>query len=509
MEAAEAETVTLKNESTKSVLAVTRTMKAAQKEEKKADKATKFLEHKNESALDPMTAMVSEVEPSVIKTTSVDPVTKTASVSLSKDNSLVMKSVETASLGFAAKLGSIIFKAAESNTETLQTAMVQKTAIHTVELGAGEQYEYLASNDAQKTVEVQASAENTAPIVIKDSTGKVESTLEPGQTALGVGGNIFMDLSFEVHTIDRTKSLYCAGAGSCKINPSNVEIRVYNRDDAAFKAAWTSNPSGTLYDEVYEAGSIGLISRCLTSSSGTCRAGWSTNVQNTLVIAKFVDGTKTVYAGLPAGPGGSEGNIPNKNLMVIRVVTEKGEVSYKAGNKTVISGSQLEVISPSYVLWENETEYYPFLFSSQEDWEVNVCLYVPEGYEIIEGECNQILVPGKTVDAIFTVKEVGSPEPDLNLKLTATHNDKTTVVEQTIPGLRKETKLAQAAARNVTPADVTALEEETTGEEPNLISAPTEEEPSVIAPAPTTEVKKASWFQRLICWLFNVWCPAE
>ena len=73
------------------------------------------------------------------------------------------------------------------------------------------------------------------------------------------------------------------------------------------------------------------------------------------------------------------------------------------------------------MIWENNETLYPFIFSSDSNWTVDVCIYVPEGYEVINGSCSQVFVAGEVRDIIFTVVEVGSPEPDVTVTLETEH----------------------------------------------------------------------------------------
>ena len=53
--------------------------------------------------------------------------------------------------------------------------------------------------------------------------------------------------------------------------------------------------------------------------------------------------------------------------------------------KRVVTGSYLEIIYPEYAVWEEGvTSYiYPFIFSSDSTWDVDVCSEVPAGYKVV------------------------------------------------------------------------------------------------------------------------------
>jgi len=115
--------------------------------------------------------------------------------------------------------------------------------------------------------------------------------------------------------------------------------------------------------------------------------------------------------------------------------------NYHASRKQTIRGSILEVFSPEYALWEGGLELYPFVFISDSDWTVDVCLEVPEGYQIVSpSECVQAFVPGEMRVIEFTVIEVGSPPPNVKVRIKATKDGKVKNIKLDIPGRRVEHK---------------------------------------------------------------------
>lgn len=78
-----------------------------------------------------------------------------------------------------------------------------------------------------------------------------------------------------------------------------------------------------------------------------------------------------------------------------------------ASNK--FKGSELWVFEPAEIIWDGTTEVYPFIFESDSDWDVDICLEVPEGYSILDPEgCVQTLVANELKTINFVVEEVGS-----------------------------------------------------------------------------------------------------
>ncbi|HLC65271.1 MAG TPA: MopE-related protein [Candidatus Nanoarchaeia archaeon] len=266
-------------------------------------------------------------------------------------------------------------------------------------------------------------------------------------------------VSVELHTIDQAKTNYCgAGRGSCKEPIQGARVKVFDRDNADFQSAFTKNPSGTLYDVVYES-DIGLIGSCITDSSGSCLAV-EQGAGTYLVIIKYVDEetNSNIYVGRPKSPsdfvdvnGDGKRDMATKEIQIIKVLEKGGRITFRGGSKIVVTGSELVVISADNVIWMNDREVYPFIFTSDADWTVDVCMQIPAGYRI-EGvldengnvvttaNCAQTFVSGEAKVVIFSVVEVGSPEPNFGFTLTTKHNGKTQTAKGTINGIRQKTK---------------------------------------------------------------------
>jgi hypothetical protein len=124
-------------------------------------------------------------------------------------------------------------------------------------------------------------------------------------------------------------------------------------------------------------------------------------------------------------------------------------------------------------VWDAERQLYPFIFTSDSDWTVDVCAEVPVGYQIVGAydesgdlitgsSCTQTFVTGATKVVAFEVMDVGLAEPVLSAHLTVEHEGDVTEVDIEIPGVRSYVKPA---------AEESAAEE------------PAAEEPAIDAPA--------------------------
>jgi len=263
---------------------------------------------------------------------------------------------------------------------------------------------------------------------------------------------------------------------SCQRPLAGVLVKIFDRDDPAFIAAYGRDPRKTLLPTIFESG-IGWLGNttplyrsqgasCITNSSGRCIAG-DPKAGNFIVIAKYRDPEtgSVAYSGKnkrvedfdrtededKEGDDKAEDFQPklaHKSLKVIKTLHKDGTIRLQGGAKSVVVGSMLEIVVPDYTVWANSNETYPFIFTSKENWTVNVCLQVPQGYSIFgvydaEGKittnasCTQEFVEGESKVALFELVETGPPEPDVAATITTTSPEgKVTTLTLGIPGQR-------------------------------------------------------------------------
>ena len=149
-----------------------------------------------------------------------------------------------------------------------------------------------------------------------------------------------------LHVIDQAGTGACPdGAGSCGSPIEGAEVRVFDRNDPDFRTEYgTKNPSGSIYDQVFE-NDIGRVGACTTGSDGRCIAGEETT-GDYLVIVKYADAEtgKTVYTGKPKSPGDfmdtdgdTQADLAIKDFQVIKVLKRDGSIEFRAGSKTVVT----------------------------------------------------------------------------------------------------------------------------------------------------------------------------
>jgi|GEM_PF-6290462 len=263
---------------------------------------------------------------------------------------------------------------------------------------------------------------------------------------------------------------------ACTAPLPEMEVKVFDRDDPTFVSTFTSRPQKNFYDDIFES-DIGLLGSCITAANGQCLAP-EPKGGKLLVIGKFNDTVNNIIIYQARHKnfkikdcrdeddddddcdeeekddddnGGSTINadvIKSKSLRIVKIIKKDGSVKYEAGNRQIIIGSKLTVDAADYVIWQNSEELYPFVFNSEENWTIDVCMTVPEGYSVagildIDGnvittdQCIQTIIAGEESVVLFRVMDVGSPEPEFTYSLTATSPEgTTTTIEPQIGGIR-------------------------------------------------------------------------
>ncbi len=273
-----------------------------------------------------------------------------------------------------------------------------------------------------------------------------------------------------MHIVDQKKSGICGydsrgrAKETCTVPLGGMVVKVYDRNDAAFKSAYGSNPNKNLYDNIFEA-DIGLVGGCTTAADGSCLAPEEYGGKF-LVIGKYTDTANniTIYQArlknfkvkdCNYNEWDCEGSckdeeqddsdsvvmgeneiVKTKNLRLVKIIGKYGSVKYEAGNRQIIIGSELNVISADYVVWENNQELYPFILTSDSNWTVDVCINAPAGYIIagimdIDGnilsttECMQTFVEGESKVILFELAATGTTTsaasaPDVTATITGT-----------------------------------------------------------------------------------------
>ena len=279
----------------------------------------------------------------------------------------------------------------------------------------------------------------------------------------------------KMHIVDQQKSGICGydrrgrPKETCEVPYEGMLIKIYDRYDPAFVAAYTSHPWKTKYDDIYNS-NIGLMGSCTTDANGKCTAGepkpgkymilgllYDEVNEISVYAAKkknFMDCTRTcedddddkydswhsssydVSCGGTCVIGCTNKTIVSKTLRFVKLIKKNGDVKYEAGNRLILHGSELNITAADYVVWSGTEELYPFIFSSDTNWTVDVCINVPAGYTIagvmdIDGnilsttECMQTIIENEERVILFALTtEAGTSAladaPDVTAAITGT-----------------------------------------------------------------------------------------
>jgi hypothetical protein len=118
-----------------------------------------------------------------------------------------------------------------------------------------------------------------------------------------------------------------------------------------------------------------------------------------------------------------------------------------AGKSQKVTGSELFIFQPEYVEWDSNQELYPFGFVSDGDWEVEVSVEPPKGFESDQKKITEVL--SSEAKAIqFTITDKGSEWKPTKIKIKAKHKKMIKEIDDEI-GVKLSKKLAKEKGLNV------------------------------------------------------------
>jgi hypothetical protein len=286
----------------------------------------------------------------------------------------------------------------------------------------------------------------------------------------GLHAPVTEEVVVELHTIDHSTK------GGATVTPvAGSRVKVFDRDRLngleitlldGSQVTLTKNPDGSLYPDIFLSteAKAAQVSSSITGTHGRAICGEDAP-GNYLVIVYFKDDSgKEVFAGKPKSldefvDADGDGNIDpitdtngddiadtngdwkdtdgdgvldtgaTKEFPIIKIIKKDGSIQLGRGSKRVVKGSYLEIIYPEYAVWEEGvTSYvYPFIFTSDSDWTVDVSVEVPPGYEIAgvyDAEGNLIATSNTVHTGVadekkviaFEVADLQSPPPHAKAK---------------------------------------------------------------------------------------------
>ncbi|UCF33092.1 MAG: hypothetical protein JSV78_12240 [Phycisphaerales bacterium] len=167
------------------------------------------------------------------------------------------------------------------------------------------------------------------------------------------------------------------------------------------------------------------VNCCTTDGSGVCTIDLLPG--DYIVIS--ADATKTV---LPDPLGVSAGDLADGEVMYKHLQQiERIDGKKVPGKTTRLTGSELLIIEPEFMLWEDTTELYPFVFDSIGDWGVTVTVEPPDGF-VADYDSLSEDVADELEAVQFAVTEVGSDLVPTQTTFWVNHKGRQRIVDSNV-----------------------------------------------------------------------------
>jgi hypothetical protein len=175
-----------------------------------------------------------------------------------------------------------------------------------------------------------------------------------------------------------------------------------------------------------------IVSNCTAVQSGTTDADGVATIAavpgDYIAISHFDsdgDGSLDQYIGVSAG--GVECGVTKKYLQLL--VDAQG--NKKPGKTTRLTGSELLIIEPEYVIWDDMIQLYPFVLESVGDWGVTTSVTPPDGF-VADYSSLSASVENEMKAVQFTITEVGSEAVPTQMHFEVSHNGQSRVVDSKV-----------------------------------------------------------------------------
>jgi len=221
-----------------------------------------------------------------------------------------------------------------------------------------------------------------------------------------------------------TAARHTVGTGS---NPGSVKEPLVGIVVCAYVASPSSCARltcGGVSHRQYECIAVGgrtpgtpceAASCCTTDGSGQCLL----DVPPGDYVVISADATKTV---LPDPLGVSAGGLlcgQTQQKYLQQIIKADGQKV--PGKTTRLTGSELLIIEPEYVVWDDPEQLYPFVLETVGEWDVTVSVAPPDGF-IADHEQLWTLVTDELDAVQFTITEVGSDLVPTQTTFDVVHN---------------------------------------------------------------------------------------
>ena len=146
-------------------------------------------------------------------------------------------------------------------------------------------------------------------------------------------------------------------------------------------------------------------------------------------IVISADATKTVLPD-PLGVSASDlvcGELKQKHLQQI----VKANGAKLPGKTRRLTGSELLIIEPEFVVWDDTEQAYPFVFETVGDWGVTTAVAPPEGF-VADNDSLSADVDSEIEAVQFVITEVGSELVPTDTTFQVTHDGQDQVVHSRV-----------------------------------------------------------------------------
>jgi hypothetical protein len=241
--------------------------------------------------------------------------------------------------------------------------------------------------------------------------------LEPGHCGCGVAEPALEILAAR-HTVGTGSH-----PGSIKTPLVGIEVCAYDMSAGSCARMTCGGISHSQYECI--ATTCPAAACAVTDAAGACTLAPPPGEY--LVVS--LDATKTVLPD-PLGVSGGHvdcGHSVRKYLQQI-IRADGTAVPAKTTRRT---GSELLIIEPEFIVWDDPEQLYPFLFESVGDWDITTAVAPPEGF-VADYDRLAVSVDYSLKAVQFTIIEVGSDLVPTRTTFEVTHNGQREVIRSSV-----------------------------------------------------------------------------
>ena len=259
----------------------------------------------------------------------------------------------------------------------------------------------------------------------------VDASVNPGVTEIPNNGKddncdgIALVTEASYGTIDINFNQYLLAATENSTGPQKIpcvgaKVAAYDLNSECVANLGFSRPN---FDEIWAQ--CGQVAFGEIDSEGKCAINVPAGVYG--IIGEFEAGSNKIYCAVSADD--VEANQTIQRYLPVIVLAD-GELI--PGKYHYLKGSELLIIQPEYVEWNDDsvgaTELYPFVFEAEGSWDVSTEIIPPKGFEVAGSDTQTTSAINGTQAVQFTIQKTKGKTQwvPTQVKYTIEHNNKTT-----------------------------------------------------------------------------------